>query len=165
MNWRGDEQDTSSPNQDRNFFVPESLLTEDGWRVMWAWFTTLENNVLRSKTVQSLPSELSLRKDGTLRIEPLCDLKGRSFDLETFESLKFVAKRQTTDGEAATFVTDLKGDAREIRIMIDRKETGRIRFDFRLFPGEKRIGVPIYFQPNNHTIRLGDTETPFAISD
>ena len=41
MNWRSDDQDSDSPKEYRDFFAPESLLTEDGRRVMWAWLRTL----------------------------------------------------------------------------------------------------------------------------
>ena len=40
-----------------------------------------------------------------------------------------------------------------------------ILFGFRLFSSDERIGMPIYLQPNNKTIRVGDTEAPFAVSD
>ena len=165
MNWRSDDQDTDSPKEYRNFFAPESLLTADGRRVMWAWLTTLEDNALRSKTVQSLPRELSLREDGTLRIEPLRELEGQRFGLTTHENIEVVPEVRTAGGEATTRIAQLKGDAYEIRITIDREEAERKRFGFRLFTGKKRIGMPIYFQPNNSTLRVGGTEAPFAIAD
>lgn len=165
MNWRSDEQDTDSPEEYRNFFAPESLLTADGRRVMWAWLTTLENNALRSKTIQSLPRELSLRDDGTLAIEPLRELEQQRFGLTTHTDIKVAPEFRTAGGETTTRIALLDGDAYEVRITIDRKEAERKRFGFRLFSGVDRIGVPIYFQPNNCTIRVGDTEAPFAISD
>jgi sucrose-6-phosphate hydrolase SacC (GH32 family) len=59
--------------QHTDFFAPESLLIEDGRRVMWAWLPTLDL-ALQGKTIQSLPRELSLGDDGKLRIAPLREL-------------------------------------------------------------------------------------------
>lgn len=60
MNWRATD-----------FFAPESVLTPDGRRVMWAWC-----NLGKPQTaIQSLPRELSLPADGILRISPLRELQ------------------------------------------------------------------------------------------
>jgi len=58
------------------FFAPESLLTKDGRRVMWAWL--MELGVPTSG--QSLPRELELPADGVLRIKPLRELAGLRYD-------------------------------------------------------------------------------------
>ena len=165
MNWRSDEQDPHSPEEYRDFFAPESLLTEDGRRVMWAWLTTLEDNALRSKTIQSLPRELSLRDDGSLRIEPLRELKAQRSDLVTHEDIEVAPKFRTAGGETTTRIAELEGDTYEIRITIDREQAQRKRFGFRLFTNENRIGLPIYFQPNNGTLRVGGTEAPFEVAN
>ncbi len=165
MNWRSDEQDSDSPEEYRDFFAPESVLTEDGRHVMWAWLTTLHDNAFRSKTIQSLPRELSLGEDGGLRIEPLRELKAQRFDLVTHEDIEVAPKARTAGGEATTHIAELEGDAYEIRITIDREEAERKRFGFRLFTEEERIGIPIYFQPNNSTLRVGGTESPFKVAD
>lgn len=70
MNWRREDQ--TFDQVWRDFFAPESVLTPDGWRVMWAWLATL-NPTVRDKTLQSLPRGLSLGKDGALPIHPLRD--------------------------------------------------------------------------------------------
>jgi beta-fructofuranosidase len=51
------------------YFAPESMLTPDGRRVMWAWILY---NV--EQGIQSLPRELELPADGVLRIKPLTEL-------------------------------------------------------------------------------------------
>lgn len=61
MNWRGVE-----------VFAPESLLTPDGRRVMWAWCRLPG---VPQGGVQSLPRELELPADGVLRIRPLRELE------------------------------------------------------------------------------------------
>ena len=132
---------------------------------MWAWLTTLHDNALRSKTIQSLPRELSLGKDGSLRIEPLRELKTQRFDLVTYDDIEVAPEARTAGGEATTRIAELEGDAYEIRITIDREQAKRKRFGFRLFADENRIGIPIYFQPNNGTLRVGETEAPFKVAD
>jgi len=66
MNWRRDDQSFIRPGYG-DFFAPESVLTPDGRRVMWAWLITDEPNI-EKKSIMSLPRELSLANDGTLRI-------------------------------------------------------------------------------------------------
>ena len=68
MNWR-----------DWDFFAPESLLTPDGRRVMWAWCNVKAANS-RQTAIQSLPRELSLPADGVLRIKPLRELEKLRYD-------------------------------------------------------------------------------------
>lgn len=165
MNWRADEQDSNSPLEYRDFFAPESLLTEDGRRVMWAWLTTLHDNVLRAKTIQSLPRELSLSEDGGLRIEPLRELEDQRLGLVTHENIEVVPEARTAGGEATTRIAQLKSDAYEIKITVDREQAERKRFGFRIFTGKQRIGISIYFQPNNGTLRVGGTEAPFKVAD
>lgn len=54
------------------FFAPESMLTRDGRRIMWAWLL----NVPAAPTgIQCLPRELELPEDGVLRIRPLRELE------------------------------------------------------------------------------------------
>ncbi len=165
MNWRSDDQNSDSPRGYRDFFAPESLLTEDGRRVMWAWLTSLHKNALRSETVQSLPRELSLHEDGSLRIEPVRELESLRQGMVVHESIEVVPEVMVAGGEGTRRIAELEGDAYEIRITIDREQAERKRFGFRLFTKEKRIGVPIYFQPNNRSLRVGGTEAPFAVSD
>src|SRR5439155_1034197 len=73
MNFRREEQSLFGPPSWRvDFFAPDSLLTTDGRRVMWAWLATILNTGdMNGLTAQSLPRELSLADDGALRIRPL----------------------------------------------------------------------------------------------
>ena len=65
MNWHG-----------WDFFAPESVLTRDGRRVMWAWC----NLGFPQTGIQSLPRELSLSDDGVLLIKPLRELETLRYD-------------------------------------------------------------------------------------
>ena len=68
MNWHG-----------WDFFAPESVLTPDGRRVMWAWC----NLGTPQSGIQSLPRELSLPADGMLRIKPLRELEGTATQMRS----------------------------------------------------------------------------------
>ena len=76
MSWRRGDQTISNPKY-RDFFAPESVRTPDGRRVMWAWLTSLTSD---QASQQSLPRELSLADDGSLRMRPLRELKSLRFD-------------------------------------------------------------------------------------
>ena len=110
-----------------DFFAPESLLTKDGRRVMWAWCTPLIhdvqktgrkknldkllNNAVFQQGIQSLPRELSLPKDGVLRIKPLREL----------EKLRQDQKRErniTVKSDTIRLLQDIKGDTMELEVVI-----------------------------------------------
>ena len=164
MNWRRAGQSLTNPVY-RDFFAPESVLTPDGRRVMWAWLTTLDKEIDR-KSVQSLPRELSLAGDGTLRINPLKELESLRYDAVAFDDL-VVAPSDEASGTArfAQHITDIDGDSYEARITIARSEADRRRIGFLLYAGEESEGLPVVIRPESGTICVGETEAPFAVAD
>ena len=91
-----------------DFFAPESVLTADGRRVMWAWC----NLGFPQTGIQSLPRQLSLSDDGTLLIKPLREL----------ETLRFDEKRETNltvEGDVPVKLKEIGGDAVELRVSIE----------------------------------------------
>lgn len=159
MNWRRPGQSLTEPVY-RDFFAPESVLTPDGRRVMWAWLCTLHPDIDK-KTVQSLPRELSLGEDGSLRIHPLRELESLRFDAFTLNDLEILPEKEgDTD-----LIAELDGDSFELRISIDRAEAERKRFGFLLFADDNKPGLPIIIQPESGTICFGETEIPFAVAD
>ncbi|HWB95462.1 MAG TPA: glycoside hydrolase family 32 protein [Bryobacteraceae bacterium] len=164
MNWRRDDQPLHAVVY-RDFFAPESVLTPDGRRVMWAWCATL-NEQIDLRSLQSLPRELSLAADGTLHIRPLRELETLRYDSVTLSGMQVSPPPSNTQGGTATRrLADLGGDSLEIRIVVPRAEAERKRFGFLLFGGEKFEGLPILIKPENRTLRLGATEAPFAVAD
>lgn len=161
MNWRrrnqGDERYC-------DIFAPETVLTPDGRRVMWAWFTTLHEAIDR-KTVQCLPRELSLGEDGSLRIRPLRELESLRHDPVTIHDTTATIPERKHSGTARAHIAELDGDAFELRITIDRAEATRKRFGFQLFANEDREGLPIILHPEAGTLQIGSTDAPFAIAD
>ena len=168
MNWRRPHQALYKTVY-RDFFAPESLLTPDGRRVIWAWLSTLHEDVdLRS--VQSLPRELSLAADGSLRIKPLRELESLRYDKVTLSHITATPPAGSNSTIAFEHIADLDGDAYEIRITVDSAEIQRKRFGVQLFAsggnqGGGNQGLPILFHPEYSTLRIGTTEAPFAVTD
>ncbi len=163
MNWRREEQSLYDVVY-RDFFAPESVLTPDGRRVMWAWCATLDKQIAL-RTLQSLPRELSLPADGILRIKPLRELETLRHDPAVLRDLKISPPASNTQGGVSTRrLTELRGDSLEIRIVIERAQAERKRFGFRLFTSDKSEGLPVLFKPETGTLRVGTAEAPFAVS-
>jgi beta-fructofuranosidase len=173
MNWRRDEQPIYGLFQRTDFFAPESVLTTDGRRVMWAWVTSVGiDGALQRKTIQSLPRELSLPDDGILRIRPLSELESLRFAPNTFTDITIgnpIAghrdKVPPTNAPALHHIVDLDGDCVEIRIVIPREQAARKLFGFTLFEDGSGGGLPIMLRPENGTLRVGTGEAPFAVTD
>jgi sucrose-6-phosphate hydrolase SacC (GH32 family) len=172
MNWRRDEQPVYGLLQRTDFFAPESVLTPDGRRVMWAWLTTVgHDGALLKKTVQSLPRELSLPADGILRIKPLRELESLRFapvilrDVAlTHPITGYRDQVPPPTGPALQLIADLDGDAWEIRIVVSREQAERKLFGFVLFADTDGHGLPIVLRPETGTLRVGTTEAPLAVA-
>lgn len=172
MNWRRDEQPIFGLFKRTDFFAPESVLTADGRRVMWAWVTSAgPAGALLNKTILSLPRELSLPADGILRIKPLRELEKQRFDPVAFPGTVIanpVGRHEDLPSAGSAVlqrIAELNGDSFEIRIVIPRQEAVRKLFGFVLFAGDNGGGLPIVLRPETETLRVGQTEAPFAVAD
>ncbi len=171
MNWRREHQSLFGMRSWRaDYFAPESLLTPDGRRVMWAWLATLgrTDGKMDNRTIQSLPRELSLAEDGKLRIKPLRELETLRRDPVILNDITISepAKDVLLDAApAGRKIATLDGDAIELRITIARAQAERKLFGFTLFADGKGGGLPILFRPETGALRLGTTEAPFALAD
>lgn len=159
MNWRRASQSLLKPVY-RDFFAPESVLTPDGRRVMWAWLATLDKGI-DEKTVQSLPRELSLADDGTLRITPLRELESLRYDGASYDN---VTVAPSTEDRNVQRIAAIDSESFEIRVSVDRREAHRRRFGFLLYADEENDGLPIVIRPKSGTINVGDTEAPFKVA-
>jgi sucrose-6-phosphate hydrolase SacC (GH32 family) len=163
MNWRFEDQPLEPPY--RGFFAPESVLTPDGRRVMWAWLTMPDGGIV-SRTIQSLPRELSLPADGLLRIKPLRELESLRYDPVTHENITVnPPANQLAGGFGRQRITALNAEALEIRVTIAREQAERKRFGFTLFSDGKGGGLSIVIRPETGTLRLGTTEAPFVVAE
>ena len=172
MNWRRDEQPVYGCGMRTDYFAPESVLTPDGRRVMWAWLHSAgPDAALEKKTIQSLPRELSLPDDGVLRIRPLRELEALRHDPVSLSDVIIadpvtghVSNVPPTDAPALQRIAELEGDAVEIRIVIGREQASRKLFGFNLFGNGTGGGLPIMLRPEDGTLRVGTTEAPFSVA-
>lgn len=173
MNFRRDEQPAWGLFNRTDFFAPESVLTPDGRRVMWAWLTSVgpEQKLLR-KTIQSLPRELSLPADGILRIRPLRELEALRADPVVLRDVKLAhaitghgSRVPPTAAPQLQHIADLPGDSAEVRITIDREDAARKLLGFTLFSDGKGGGLPVLLRPETGMLRVGSSEAPFAVAD
>jgi len=142
MNWRA-----------WDCFAPESVLTPDGRRVMWAWC-----NLGTPQTgIQSLPRELSLPEDGVLRIRPLREL-------ESLREDEAVSERIALKDGAAHRLDGLAGDAVELRFAVELAKASEFRLDVRCGHGGDG-GIPVVIDRGNGTLSLGESRAPFALKD
>ncbi len=170
MNWRRENQSLFSRESWRvDFFAPESVLTPDGRRVMWAWCSTIDRSdgKMSELTIQSLPRELSLFEDGNLRMRPIRELETLRYEPVAAENLAVEHIDRTLLAERSPKgkkIADLS-DSAEIRITIDREEAERKLFGFTVFADGQGGGLPIVFRPETGALRLGTTEAPFSIAE
>ena len=163
MNWRRSDQDVFD-TASRDFFAPETVLTPDGRRVMWAWLWTIHEE-LEQKSIQSLPRELSLAEDGSLIIKPLRELEALRSNHCAFNNINISVLKPGHSGMSIKHITDLDGDSLELKFRIESKNILRRRFSIQLFASEVHKGLPIMIRPETSTILVGKTEAPFAVSD
>lgn len=163
MNWRRDDQSFSKTLY-RDFFAPESVLAPDGRRVMWAWLVTL-NEEITYKTIQSLPRELSIGKDGTLRMSPLRELQSQRLNERVLTNVAIEMEPTKHSVDSIVKIADMEGDSLEISVLIKRDEAIHKRFGFFLFSDDPEEGFPIIINPPSKAIRVGTVEAPFLVSD
>ena len=134
------------------FFAPESMLTRDGRRVMWAWLLRLP---AAPTGVQCLPRELELPKDGVLRIKPLRELQGLRHDRQNWSDIRVKA-----DGEHA--MEQIKGDALELEITFASPLPAECGLHL-LADANGQGGISIIAGANRKSLRVGTIEAPFEL--
>ncbi len=140
MNWRG-----------WNFFAPESVLTPDGRRVMWAW-CKLD---FPQTGIQSLPRELSLPDDGVLRIKPLRELQQLRYAMKSEADL-------AVRSDVPQPLKQISGDTVELKVHF--KPGTATTFGVEVYcDAEGKNGFPITIDPAAKTLSLGDLKVPFAM--
>jgi len=136
------------------FFAPESVLTRDGRRVMWAW---LLNMPIAPTGVQSLPRELELSADGVLRIRPLRELAKLRYDASSREA-------QTVEDGATVAISEASGDAVEMEVTFAAPLPPEVGLT--LLADERGAGgMRIVAGAGRQTLGVGTTEAPFELAD
>ncbi|MDP1562874.1 MAG: glycoside hydrolase family 32 protein, partial [Pirellulaceae bacterium] len=154
MNWMCAFQ---GGDEDADVFAPESLLTPDGRRVMWAWARVKHRlkNVPIQSSIQCLPRELSLPADGVLRIKPLREL-------EQLRSEECATGPITIATDAIYPLEQINGDALELRIVF---RTGSAqKFGVQVYGDrENNHGFAIAFEPGANMLTMSETQIPFEL--
>ena len=165
MNWRRHGVPWNQMWTGSDVFAPESVLTPDGRRVMWAWLGGLHPS-LSGKTIQSLPRELSLPDDEILRIKPLRELENLREDHERMAAVDVPESPEVWTGRTVTKrLLTLPGKSVEMNIRVPRDAALKRRWGLTLFADGEGGGLPLAFRPENGTIELGDTTAPFSVAD
>jgi sucrose-6-phosphate hydrolase SacC (GH32 family) len=155
MNWQPSKLSTAEgaalPDDGRAvFFAPETLLTPDGRRVMWAWcwIDGLQEGI------QSLPRELSLPDDGILRIAPIREL-------EILRSEEVDIPHIEVPPNRVSVLNGVTGDTLECAITIRFRSAHRFGTVV-LCDSDGRGGLPITVDTRAETVTVGDVEAPFV---
>ena len=134
------------------FFAPESMLTRDGRRIMWAWLLRVP---AAPTGMQCLPRELELPKDGVLRIRPLRELQKLRHAPLKWSDIKVEADKEHA-------LSKIKGDALELEIKIAAplpKECGL----HLLADAAGKDGISIIAGADRKTLQIGRIQPPFAL--
>jgi sucrose-6-phosphate hydrolase SacC (GH32 family) len=139
MNWK-----------DWNFFAPESLLTPDGRRIMWAW-CRLDG---AQTAIQSLPRELSLPSDGVLRIKPLRELKKLRYDRKNEDNI-------IVKSNSSHMLKRISGDTVELSVTI--QPTSAKEYGVSVFCDKNGTGFPVTIKPEGKVLEMGKIKPPFEL--
>jgi len=143
------------------FFAPESLLTPDGRRVMWAWCTTRDARKPiggRLQTgIQSLPRELSLSEKGTLLIKPLRELNKLRTNEKSVQNL-------TVKSDTMHVLKGISGDTMEMEIVLEAPASRE--FGIKVLCDEKGDkGLTIASGRGKKTLNVGYIKPPFELKE
>jgi len=109
-------------------FAPESLLDDEGRRIMWAWVLGRRpRNEYGWSGTMTLPRVLSLNEDGTLRIEPAEELKRLRMHARGHERIR------VADGSPVT-LDDVRGECLELDLTIKPGSAKRFGIKLRCSP-------------------------------
>jgi len=143
------------------YFAPESLLTPDGRRVMWAWCTTRDARKPiggRLQTgIQSLPRELSLSEKGTLLIKPLRELNKLRTNEKSVQNL-------TVKSDTMHVLKGISGDTMEMEIVLEAPASRE--FGIKVLCDEKGDkGLTIASGRGKKTLNVGYIKPPFELKE
>ena len=156
-----------------DFFAPESFLTKDDRRVMLAWCTPWVNNMQKTdrtknfdtlldknvfqQGIQSLPRELSLPKDGVLRIKPLRELEALRHDKKEESDI-------SVKSDTIRLLPDIQGDTTELEVVIASPKAKE--FGVNLLCDEKgENGFTIASGAGSKTLTVDYIKPPFELKE
>jgi len=135
------------------YFAPESIIAEDGRRVMWAWII----NGAAPSAIQGLPRELELPDDGILRIKPLKELEKLRYDEVTMRDI-------TVSSGTEYKLEGITGDAVELAITFTTPLSEE--FGVGMLADENgENGLTLRAGADRNTFSFGAIEPPFELED
>jgi sucrose-6-phosphate hydrolase SacC (GH32 family) len=134
------------------FFAPESMLTRDGRRVMWAW---LLKAPAAPTGVQCLPRELELPEDGVLRIKPLWELQTLRHEPQTWFDIKLNPANDYG-------LKQIKGDAIELEITFASPLPTECGLHL-LTDDSGKGAISIVAGADRKSLKVGTSEAPFEL--
>lgn len=156
MNWYKGENG-SKHGHGGDVFAPESLLTPDGRRVMWAWL--FAQSTLRVspnwQEVISLPRELSLPEDGILRIKPLRELEQLRHNLKTENNIR-------VEAAVPHRLKNISGDTMELMVTIKRGDAQRYGVKI-LCDQDNGKGLAVVVDTRAKTLQVGKSIAPLEL--
>ena len=141
MSWNGN-----------NYFAPESVLTKDGRRVMWAWLLHLP---VAPSGIQSLPRELELPADGVLRIRPLRELQSLRYDKKQEDAI-------TVKSDTSQVLKKISGNTLEMEVAFKSPAAKEFGLDV-LCDKKGENGVRVAYLADSKTLRVGTVNAPFEL--
>ncbi|MFW6162864.1 MAG: LamG-like jellyroll fold domain-containing protein [Planctomycetota bacterium] len=143
MSWNGN-----------HFFAPESMLTRDGRRVMWAWLLRMP---VAPSGVQALPRELELPRDGVLRIKPLRELEKLRHEPQAWSDI-------TVEADSEHALSDIRGHALELKLTVTAPLPDEVGLHL-LGDADDKNGMSIIAGGKRKTLTVGATHPPFALTE
>jgi sucrose-6-phosphate hydrolase SacC (GH32 family) len=119
-----------------------------------------------TRTIQSLPRELWLAADHTLRMAPLRELATLRHSRIVHHDVDMGAPQTNLalTPVGAQHLVDYAGEAVEIRICVARQQAQRKLFGFVVCADAHGHGLPLIFRPETGSMRLGSAEAPFSVA-
>jgi len=156
MNWSL-AQGTKEGDHSGDVFAPESLLTPDGRRVMWAWVFAKSRERIGPTWYEamSLPRELSLPRDGVLRIKPLREL-------EQLRDQPVAEKNLVVAAGTPSRLKSISGDTIELMLAIEQGAARRYGVSL-LCDKDNGKGLDLVVEPESKSLKLGSTTAPFEL--
>ena len=143
MNWRRID-----------FFAPESLLTPDGRRVMWAWMTDGMWNDYTGR--QSLPREISLSEVGMLQQKPLRELQSLRYDERDEDAIHVAAGGRHR-------LKEIAGPTAEINAVFEPTDANA--YGMYIFCGDAGKEMRVGYLANEKKLVVGEVKAPFELED
>lgn len=143
---------------DNLYFAPESLLTPDGRRVLWAWIFDQRSGPLKKASGWSgemaLPRELTLGDDNRLRMRPIEELKRLRYNAQSVKDLTVAADKEV-------LVKGIAGTALELEVQIDVQEARQVGLKVCRSPDREEETL-IYYDVAQQKLKIDTAKSSLA---